>query len=225
MPWHFRLWLCLEKWILIQPVCCLCALSHICLLYWHKHICITTTITVPIYLQAAGWPVICSVSCSLNNIVSNALIVDDILALMLGTDAAWPPSTKKNCDSVFFFLYLLVGNSLLGTCWFCHKWSVFDTTRAAVREARVQVTSLVNLRGVQQMQMLALKSLQRQCPCRTCCVCMNWIFWAAYLFPCFFPWTCKTGLHTEFCYQRVRCLFWLCSWYLFWFCSNEWIYF
>lgn len=104
MPWHFRLWLCLEKWILIQPVCCLCALSHICLLYWHKHICITTTITVPIYLQAAGWPVICSVSCSLNNIVSNALIVDDILALMLGTDAAWPPSTKKNCDSVFFSL-------------------------------------------------------------------------------------------------------------------------
>lgn len=116
---------------------------------------------MPIYLQASGWPVICSVSCSLNNIVSNALIVDDILALVLGTDAAWPPSTGKKIVTVYFFLYLLGGNSLLGTCWFCHKWSVFDTTRAAVREARVQVTSLVNLRGVQQVHMLVLWSLFR----------------------------------------------------------------
>lgn len=160
MPWHFKLWLCLEKWILIQPVYCLCALSHICLLYWHKRIFITATITVPIYLQAAGWPVICCLSCSLNNIVSSALIVDDILALMLGMDSAWPLSTKKFV-TVYFFLYMLGGNSLLGTCWFCHKWTVFDTTRAAVRGARVQDTSLVNLRSVQQMHMLTLWSVFR----------------------------------------------------------------
>lgn len=162
MPWRFKLRLCLEKWVLTQPVCCLCALSHICLLYWHKHIFITATTTVPIYLQASGWPVICSVSCSLNNIVSNALIVDDILALMLGMDSAWPPSTKKNkIVPVYFFLYMLGDNLLLGTCRLCHKWTVFDATRAAVRAARVQNTSLANLRGVQQMHKLTLRSVFR----------------------------------------------------------------
>lgn len=183
---------------------------------------------MPIYLQASGWPVICSVSCSLNNIVSNALIVDYILALVLGTDAAWPPSTEKKIVTVYFFLYLLGGNSLLGTCWFCHKWSVFDTTTAAVREARVQVTSLVDLRGVQQMHMLVLWSLFRG----NVLVGLVAFVWAKYselptCFPgvFFFPWTCKTALQAEFYYQRVRCLFWLCSWYFFWLCSNEWIYF
>lgn len=227
MPWRFELWLCLEKWIPIQPVCCLCALSHICLLYWHKHIFITTTITVPMYLQAAGWPVICSVSCSLNNIVCNALIVDDILALMLGTDVAWPPSTKKknNYDCVFFPLsvrrqfttwYLLVLSQVISLWYYqsCSQRSVgsshfFGEPQGCSADAYAQ----------------SLKSLQKQHPSWTCCICMNWIFWAAYLFPWFFPCTCKNALHAKFYYQRVWCLFWLCSWYFFWLCCNEWIYF
>lgn len=150
-------------------------LSHICLLYWHKHIFITATITVPIYLQAAGWPVICSVSCSLNNIVSDALIVDDILALMLGKDSAWPPSTK-NFVTGYFLPSVLGGNSLLGTCWFCHEWAVFDATRAAGWKARVQGTSLVNLRGIQQVHMLTLKRLQREHHCKPCSICMSFSF-------------------------------------------------
>lgn len=190
---------------------------------------------MPIYLQAAGWPVICSVSCSLNNIVSNALIVDDILALVLGTDAAWPQlglhpkKKKKKIVTLYFFLYLLGGNLLLDICWFCHKWSVSDITGAAVREVRVQVTPLVNLRGVQQMHMLTLWSLFRG----NVLVRLAAFVWTKYSelptrFPVFwvvFRWTYKTAVHTEFYYQRVWCLFWLCSWYFFWLCSNEWIYF
>lgn len=140
---------------------------------WHKHVFITAAIAVPIYLQAAGWPVIRSISCSLNNIVSSTLIADDILALMLGTDSAWPPSTHKKNATVNFFLYVLGGNLLLGTCWFCHKCASSDTTRAAGGEAGVQDTTLMNLGDVQQMHMLTLKCLQRQPPCRTCWVCRN----------------------------------------------------
>lgn len=188
MPWRFKLWLRLEKWILTQPVYCLCALSHICLLYWHKHIFITATITVPIYLQAAGWPVICSVSCSLNNIVSNALIVDDILALMLGMDSAWPPSTKKKttCASVFFSLYVrrqfatryLLVLSRVNSLW-CYQSSSQSSSGSKRFFGKPQGCSA-------DACALSPKCLQRQHPCRTCSVCISWILWVTILFPCFF---------------------------------------
>lgn len=133
---------------------------------------------------------------------------------------------KKIVTMWFFFLYVLGGNSPLGTCWFCHEWTVFDATGVAVREARVQDTSLVNLRGVQQMHMLTLWSVFRS----NILVGLALFVWAEFselptCFPVFFSWICKTALHTEFYYQKVWCLFWLCSWYLFWLCTNEWNYF
>lgn len=133
---------------------------------------------------------------------------------------------QKKIVTVYFFLYVLGGTSLLGTCWFSHEWTVFDTTRAAVRDTRVQATSLVNLRGVQQIHMLALWSVFRG----NILVGLAAFVWAEYsepptCFSIFFSWACKTALHTEFYYQKVWCLFWLCSWYLFWLCSNEWNYF
>lgn len=181
MPWHFKLWFCFEKWIFIQSAAYV-LLSLICLLYWYKHIFTTATITVPKYLQTVGWPVTFSVSCSFMEIVSSALIVDGILALMLGKDSAWHSSNRKKktntkkplhttvtvCVYIHTYIYMYIhfiyilymciyiyffnvrgGNLLLGTCWFCHEWTVFDATREADWKARVQDSSLVNLRGIQ----------------------------------------------------------------------------
>lgn len=132
---------------------------------------------------------------------------------------------RKNCNSEFFSLY--VGRQF--TTWYLLVlsqvhilWYYWGSSQRSEGSRHF----FDEPRGIQQMHMLtlllpseatSLLDLLSLYECSEPPIC----------FPVFFSWTCKTALRTEFYYQKIRCLFFffLCSWYLFWLCSNEWHYF